>query len=173
MKRKKFFKCIISALVLGLLLAGCGSKEKTDVSDVSDISSVESASQDAKTDSVQEQPADEPEMPEDIAILTPYGDLHYPEQWTDFIKTEQQEEEDSVIITFNAEISGTVYPLFEVSIGKENGTAVGALTDENGVNRTVYMKVEEISEDPLLTESEQNRLYAMQEDLNYVIDHLE
>lgn len=176
MKRKKFFKCIAGALLLGLLLAGCGSEEKVNTSSASDASSSEGVSQDTETDSAQEQSAEESNEPaelEDITINTPYGDLHYPEQWTEFIKTDQKEEEDSVIVTFEAEINGTVYPLFEVTIGKENGTAVGELTDADGVKRTVYMKAGELSEDPLLTEDEQNRLYAMQEDLNYVIDHLE
>ena len=47
------------------------------------------------------------------------------------------------------------------------------MTDNGGTKRTVYMQVYELEGDSELTATEQNRLYAMQEDLNYLIDHLE
>ena len=65
------------------------------------------------------------------------------------------------------------YPLFKVTIGEEDGSKIGELTDSAGTKRDVYLQLEEIQKDPNLNDSEQNRLYAMQEDLNYVIDHLE
>ena len=49
---------------------------------------------------------------------------------------------------------------------------VGSLTDDTGTQRNVYLHVEELPADSGLEETEQTRFYAMQEDLNYLIDHL-
>ena len=57
-------------------------------------------------------------------------------------------------------------------IGGEGANSVGTLTDSAGTSRNVSINVDEIVQDPDLTEGEQNRLYAMQEDLNYLIDNL-
>ena len=108
----------------------------------------------------------------DIIISTQYGDLYYPDQWTEFVKTEQKSENDVVVVRFGAEINSKVYPLFEVMIGGEGANSVGTLTDSAGTSRNVSINVDEIVQDPDLTEGEQNRLYAMQEDLNYLIDNL-
>ena len=62
--------------------------------------------------------------------------------------------------------------MFQVVVGDSDEVEVGTLTDESGTQRKVYMKVTELEEEDALTDTEQNRLYAMQEDLNYVIDHL-
>ena len=64
------------------------------------------------------------------------------------------------------------YPLFKVTIGEGDGSKIGELTDSAGTKRDVYLQLEEIQEDPNLNDGEQNRLYAMQEDLNYLIDNL-
>ena len=57
-------------------------------------------------------------------------------------------------------------------IGESEDTEVGELTDDSGAKRAVHMSVFELEEDPNLSSEEQQRVYAMQEDLNYVIDHL-
>ena len=87
--------------------------------------------------------------------------------------TEQQENGDTIVVSFVATLHNTSYRLFEVTIGGTEGAAAGELTDNGGTKRTVYMQVYELEGDSELTATEQNRLYAMQEDLNYLIDHLE
>ena len=49
---------------------------------------------------------------------------------------------------------------------------MGELTDDSGMKRSVYMNVPELEGLDELSEAEQHQIYAMQEDLNYVIDHL-
>ena len=41
-----------------------------------------------------------------------------------------------------------------------------------GTQRNVYLYVDTLPEDSGLEEAEQTRFYAMQEDLNYLIEHL-
>ena len=64
------------------------------------------------------------------------------------------------------------YPLFEILIGEDSGDVVGTLTDDAGTQRKVYLHAEELPKDTKLKKNEQTRFYAMQEDLNYLIDHL-
>ena len=59
-----------------------------------------------------------------------------------------------------------------MTIGEGDGSKIGELTDGAGTKRDVYVQLEEIQEDPNLNDGEQNRLFAMQEDLNYLIDNL-
>lgn len=107
-----------------------------------------------------------------MTIPTEYGNLYYPEQWSEYLVTDESKEGDSLIVLFSAQINGENYSMFQVSIGESEDTEVGELTDDTGTTRTVYMKVEELEENSNLSANEQQRLYAMQEDLNYVIDHL-
>ena len=113
-----------------------------------------------------------PSAPEYITISTDFGDLCYPEQWSDYLKTDQEVENDSLIVSFSAVINETEFPMFEVTIGSSEDAFVGELTDASGTKRSVYMSVVEIEPSDVLSEEEQQRLYAMQEDLNYLIDHL-
>lgn len=111
-------------------------------------------------------------QPEDMVIHTEYGDLYYPEQWSEYLKTEQKMDNDSLQVSFFAHLGEQDFPMFQVTIGESEDTEVGELTDDSGTKRSVYMKVTELEGTDELSETEQHRLYAMQEDLNYVIDHL-
>lgn len=108
----------------------------------------------------------------DVVIETEFGSLHYPEQWSEFIKTRQDKQEDRIKVEFLAQLSDKEYPLFNAVIGDGDGVKVGEVTDAAGQQRPVYIEMTELEKDPDLAENEQNRLYAMQEDLNYLIDHL-
>lgn len=148
---KKMMKCLISVILLGLLLAGCAERNpNVSIGGQTNV-----------------------KEPEEIKINTAYGSLYYPKQWEEFVTTEQHESDGTIVVSFIATLHDMSYPLFKVTIGGTEGTAAGELTDAEGTKRTVYMQVDELEEDTNLTESEQNRLYAMQEDLNYLIDHLE
>ena len=57
-------------------------------------------------------------------------------------------------------------------IGGDGSDVVGSLTDSVGTQRNVYLYVDTLPEDSGLEEAEQTRFYAMQEDLNYLIEHL-
>ena len=107
-----------------------------------------------------------------MAIETKYGTLHYNDQWREHVKIDQVEEGDVVSVSFTALINEKEYPLFVVNIGGGDGSEVGKLTDAEGKERIVYIKASELKEEEELDANEQNRLYAMQEDINYIVDHL-
>lgn len=107
-----------------------------------------------------------------MTINTDYGDLYYPEQWNDYLVTEQSWEGENLIVSFSAKINETEYPMFQVTIGDSDAAEVGELTDSSGTKRAVHMSVIEIEASDELSQIEQKRLYAMQEDLNYLIDSL-
>lgn len=175
-KMKKMLKCIMCVTLSGMLLMGCGVEDSNSSSASLNNTSGENATDNntemINNDKEETSSAVEAES-EEIKIETAYGTLYYPKQWEDFVSIEQNEEDDKIVVSFAATISDTSYPLFEVTIGGNEGTSVGEITDSEGTKRTVYMQAGELEEDPNLTETEQKRLYAMQEDLNYVIDHLE
>lgn len=109
---------------------------------------------------------------EDILIQTSYGTLHYPGNWQEYVTIRQEQSGSVVLVTFETEIDGAKYELFRISIGQDEGSVVGSLTDSTGTQRNVCLHVDELPADSGLEESEQTRFYAMQEDLNYLIDHL-
>lgn len=74
--------------------------------------------------------------------------------------------------TFETKSGEETYELFKVLIGDDSSEVVGSLTDDTGTQRNVYLHVEELPADSGLEETEQTRFYAMQEDLNYLIDNL-
>lgn len=163
---KNSMKCLVSSILLCVLLAGCSAGESGSSDKQQEGIAVEHTA-----GSVESAPTVE-EL-EESKIETAYGTLYYPKQWEEYVTTEQQENGDTIVVSFVATLHNTSYRLFEVTIGGTEGAAAGELTDNGGTKRTVYMQVYELEGDSELTATERNRLYAMQEDLNYLIDHLE
>ena len=167
-KRKKkgqvglIFILIIIVLIIGIaigyLIQDSGKQSLKEEKTSSEV--VESA--DVKED-----------QSEEMVIQTEYGDLYYPGQWEEYLKTEQTMDNDSLQVSFSAHLGDKNYPMFQVTIGDSEDTEVGELTDSSGTKRTVHMKVTELEGLEELSETDQHQLYAMQEELNYVIDNLE
>lgn len=107
-----------------------------------------------------------------IKIDTEYGTLYFPDQWADHLRVGVTDEDDGPTVTFSARIGDKEYPLFDFAIGHEQGTEVGSLTDANGNVRTVYLRLRDIEFDSELNGEERSLLYAMQEDVNFMIDSL-
>ncbi len=173
MKKKNFW--IIVCLCLMLVVAvtmGCFAGSGSDQPGRTQGEAVQASTQAAPAETMQDTAAAETEEADYIAIGTQYGVLYYPEQWDEFLVTTQIPSGDVITVAFAAAIGEGEYPIFQVSIGGGEGVEVGVLTDEAGNQRAVYLNVDEILEYPELTEGEQQRLYAMQEDLNYLIDNL-
>ncbi|MCD7881395.1 MAG: hypothetical protein LUG47_07010 [Clostridiales bacterium] len=160
MKHRYILALLGTLLILGLLVA-CSSSSTSEESLSTENAENSNIDEDALSGSQ-----------EDIIISTQYGDLYYPEQWTEFVKTTQENSGDAVVVKFEAEINGNTYELFEVTINGDGGTSVGEITDADGVAWNVAVNLNELPETSELTEGEQNRLYAMQEDINYIIDNL-
>lgn len=152
--KKERSNIIICMLLMALLLCGCGSKAN---------------------ENTQNENSDNIEISEDIVVETKNGDIKYSDQWEEFARTEVTEENEISEVVFSAEINGNSYKLFEVVINgdESKGEYVGDVTDKDGQTHKVYIKMESIEQDDNLSDEEMNRLYAMQEDINYIIDNLE
>ncbi len=161
-KSKKWIYYAIYIALLSIIISGCSSTtEKTD------------ADKDRMVEETKPDKGDTEKL-EDLVIHTEYGDLHYPEQWREYISINQESADDNVIVSFETESGNTTYPLFQIIIGNDkDGTIVGGLMDESGTQRNVCLRVYEIPENVDLAEEELSRFYAMQEDLNYLVDNLE
>lgn len=147
---KRFLPVLLCCVLVCMVMTGCGNENKPDSTNGGTA-----------------------EIPEDTVISTKYGDLHYPDQWKEYVNIRQEENGGVVTVTFETSLGGKTYTLFKVLLGGSEGTNVGTLTDGSGSKTDVYLQVEGLADGSGLTESEQNRFYAMQEDLNYLIDNLE
>ena len=173
MKKKVLLIAVI--LVFALLaasLSSCGKQaaESIDETPAAQITEMPAPAEAAETEEpvVTEEPRDwEP-------VETKFGDLRYPDQWFDSLETEQTETDDSVTVAFRAKVNEQSFDLFDVCIGQNavEGEAVGVLTGPDGVQREAFLRFHELGEITGLNEGETNRVYAMQEALNFVIDNL-
>lgn len=93
-------------------------------------------------------------------------------RWQEYVTIRQEQNGNTIAVTFETKSGEETYELFKVLIGDDSSEVVGSLTDDTGTQRNVYLHVEELPADSGLEETEQTRFYAMQEDLNYLIDHL-
>lgn len=164
MKKRRIIAGILSGLILTAFLAGCTAKEDEAVpppgTEAAPVVQTE-----------MQQPVQTEDVPY-VTVSTPYGDLYFQDQWEDYMETEQNVTDDAVEVSFYAQINDMNYTLFYVTIGPGEGTCVGELTGPDGVKREVFVRSNEMEEVPELSESERNRLYAMQEDINYIIENL-
>lgn len=160
-KKNTLIGKVMCVLLISLLITGCSSANDDVKGDG-----------EANTDLQQTQNTHE----DDFEIKTTYGVLYFPNQWEDYVQVDQAQENESVEVAFSGKIKedAELVPLFSIIIGDDAGdaAAAGKLTGDDGVQRMVSVKIEEIVEDDSLSETEQNRLYAIQEELNYLIDNL-
>ena len=168
------FAVLVMCLLLCLMTAtGCGQKSVQKQPPAQTEAPVaQTTPADAETDSPETAPAEIELQLDMMVVSTPYGRIYYQEQWAEFMKVEQFSEADVLHVRFAAEINGADYPLFTLVVGAAEEDAVAQLTDADGVQRNVQVHMEEIGDNAGLSVEEQNRLCAMQEEINFVIENL-
>lgn len=164
---------LLAAVVVVVLLAGVGIGFFAGGGFSSSEEGGESAQTEQASQLATEQQGDGASDLNSMAVATDYGELLYPEQWGDYLLTSQDWDGENLQVSFSASINDVEIPMFRVTIGNCEDTLVGQLTDGSGTTRDVFMAVFEIEQNDELSSEEQQRVYAMQEDLNYLIDHLE
>lgn len=107
-----------------------------------------------------------------VCVSTIYGDLYYQDQWMDFMVVEQTPGADALTVMFQAKLNEQTFDLFVLTIGEHTGSPVGQITDASGVKREVYVQLCDLGDISHLSAGEQNRLYAMQEEINFVIENM-
>lgn len=148
------------AAVLAVALTGCGS----DAQEPEINGTTEPVQQ------VQTEPAEDVNV---CAVETPYGKLYYQEQWSEFMRTEAVQRGDAYEVNFQAEVNGERYSLFTVIIDDPEAEPVKQLTDADGIKHGVSVVVEEYLDVSDLDEGNQALVYAIQEDINFIIDKIE
>ena len=156
---KKWLPLFLCAVLACGLLVGCGGSKEPE-------------KQDNDASNEQNNGAQTITIPEDMLIHTDYGDLHYPDCWLEYVAVRQEQSDNVIVVTFETKSGEKAYELFKILIGDGSGEIVGSLTDDAGTQRNVYLQVDELPAASGLEEPEQIRFYAMQEDLNYLIDNL-
>ena len=155
---------LIVCLVLTVSLAGCGA-QPGPAEDPS-----------ASTASIPENPADTTLDPDRDwePIDTKFGTFRYPDQWFDSLETEQNETENAVSVLFRAVVDGQKFDLYELTVKAGDGDGAGTITGPDGVKRDVYVRIIELPDlsGSGLNDGEINRVYAMQESVNNVLDTL-
>ena len=139
------------------LFAGCGKKTP------------ESTADPAVNQSESMPPEEEFEDTTTLSeINTGFGTLYIPQKYEQLLKAEV----DSDTIKFITEQDGKTYTLFDLRIGKEVGQLAGTLTDKRGTSRNVYVTVYELGDISELAQDKQDKLYAMKEAVNVVVENL-
>lgn len=153
-------RCGLCATLICLIMVGCTSREKTQMDGVEYVQQTSRQPEEVNDDDF------------DLVVHTEYGDLHYPERWQEYVTIRQEQSGNTIAVTFETKSGEETYELFKILIGNDSSDVVGSLTDDTGTQRNVYLNVEELPADSGLEDTEQTRFYAMQEDLNYLIDNL-
>lgn len=164
--KKKVVAMSLCVQLFACLLAGCATSDD-------ETAQVESLPFDVAPAVVEEMvEAPEEEDTNTVTVHTEYGDMYFQEQWAEFMKTEQVMEDEVLTVSFMAEFNGQRYLLFKISVGAGEGDPVTQITDADGVQRDVFVVFEELLEYDELAQDEQNCLYAMQEEINFVVENL-
>lgn len=108
----------------------------------------------------------------DLAIDTPYMELHYPSEWADNLSIRITEG-----VPYGVTYSGVVgdhaeEPLFTIWFGGEQGAPLKTFKAASGEMVEIRVEVTEFFLDGSWSEEEKNILYGMQEDLNYLLNRL-
>lgn len=161
MKKRILAVCLVCAI----LLAGCSVKKDGQNHNPQ-------PTEDGPTS-----PSDQTTVPLDgqleyITVETRYGELRYQEQWRDLIQVDVTDQDDVTNVVFKTLLNNTVVRLFQVTIGGDEDGAIGMLTGADGVSRNVYIVPFEQMDTSGLSEDEQNRLHAMFEEINYIVENL-
>ena len=161
-------KLIAAALMILLCfsMAACGTGDDGDAAQESEISSDSSAVR-SETDGSSE---DESSL---MTIETQYGSLYYPAEWEDALETSETLENETDSVVFAVTADDQEYTLFIVMICDAEGDSVGAVTDDSGQTRNVFIDISELPDLSDLSEEEQDQLYAMQEAVNVLIENLQ
>lgn len=164
----------ISVLTMCLLLClmtvtGCGQKSVQETASVPTEAPVVQTSPTSVETALAET---EPRL-DVVVVSTVFGDICYQEQWSEHMRVDMKASDGLLTVNFLAEFNGLKYPLFDVLIGVNEEEAVTHMTGPDGNVRGVGVNFMELDEYPELAEDQQNQLYAMQEDINFIIESIQ
>ena len=111
-----------------------------------------------------------PEMRDDMAIDTPYGELHYPFKWAEHLNV-KVDESNGYSVAFYCALEGHEPALlFTVHFGGTQGAVVTKIADKNGGTVEVRVSLVELDLDETWIDNDVGIAYSMQEDINYLLN---
>ncbi len=106
-------------------------------------------------------------------IETPFMTLEYPMRWEGKIQTRWIGNDQNGRMVFSTKLDRQeVVELFKIHFNEDAQIPVGVLNTEEKKDVYIGFSFAEISFDESWTEDEKNELYAMQEDVNFIIQQL-
>lgn len=106
---------------------------------------------------------------EDMVIDAPCGELHYPSRWKDNLSLQMADD----YVAFYGRVGGhSEQWLFTVHFGTGVGIEIGSVTDVGGQIVSVSVEIEDLMLDDSWSTNDASVIYAMQEDLNYLLMNL-
>ncbi len=108
-----------------------------------------------------------------IIIDTPYIPLTYPIKWIDYLELEESSSGEMYQVDFFGQVvNKEAQHLFTIQFGAESDLTIGVVYNEAEGIIPVNVIVGTYFPDNTWTEDEKNIIYAMREDLNYLIEHM-
>lgn len=166
---RKISVLTVCLLLCLMMVTGCGKKGDQEPS----AASTEAPVAETAPASAETVPTETAARLDVVVVSTVYGDICYQEQWSEYMRVDMQASEGLLTVNFMAEFNGLKYPLFDVLIGVNEEEAVTHMTGPDGNIYGVGVNFVELDEYPELAEDQQNQLYAMQEDINFVIESIQ
>lgn len=177
---KKIMLILVFGILIGTILGIYGARtiinnqndDKNKVIEEQEtiISTNEENVEDSSVEKIEENIniLDEMSAEEDIAIETPFVDLYYPEKWDGLLRIEEREG-DTYTVRFFAQIEEREEQhIFDIIFGKTEGILLGTLNETE-----IYMFYTELIFAENWSEEDKNTIYAMQEDVNHIIEMLQ
>ena len=113
----------------------------------------------------------ETEATEPLTIDTPYGQLLYPVSHADHLEI-ITEDGEVYSLQFCCTLDGRRLPLFTLYFGGTQGSPAGTLSDAEGNETQIYLVIEDLIFGEDWSEEEKILAYAMQEDVNFLLENL-
>ena len=111
-----------------------------------------------------------PEMRDDMAIDTPYGELHYPVKWAEHLSV-KVDQSNGYSVAFYCSLEGHEDALlFTVHFGGTQGAVVTKISDKTGGTVEVRVSLVELDLDETWIDNDVGIAYSMQEDINYLLN---
>lgn len=111
-----------------------------------------------------------PEMRDDMAIDTPYGELHYPVKWAEHLAVKVDESNGYSVAFYCALTDHEPALLFTIHFGGTQGAVVTKIPDKNGGSVEVRVSFVELDLDETWIDNDVGIAYSMQEDINYLLN---
>lgn len=109
---------------------------------------------------------------------TPVGKLIYPSDRAKYATIREKSEDDSYSSTLYGAAGKNEFQLFSVYVNKSvaESFVLGNITDSSGKTYTISIAIKDLEEDSgwsKASDEDKDLIYAMQEDVNYIVEQIE